>query len=104
MQMKELDDILTEAREFESHLQEKKEHLRHSLAAISQKLQAWSERLFSRTVFPTGHLIHSSQLKIEVHLSFCNDSSESYWLPDKGYDLVFKAQYSNQTSYEVGDC
>ncbi|XP_073673910.1 testis-expressed protein 12 [Garra rufa] len=35
----ELEDILTEARSLESHLKEKKEHLRRSLALISDKLQ-----------------------------------------------------------------
>ncbi|KAG5268081.1 hypothetical protein AALO_G00208020 [Alosa alosa] len=38
-QVNELDDILMEARSLESHLKEKKEHLRHSLAVISEKLQ-----------------------------------------------------------------
>ncbi|KAL2085850.1 hypothetical protein ACEWY4_019170 [Coilia grayii] len=40
MQVKELGDLLIEARDLEAHLKEKKEHLRHSLAVISQKLQA----------------------------------------------------------------
>ena len=38
-QLGELEDILTEARSLESHLKEKKEHLRRSLALISDKLQ-----------------------------------------------------------------
>ncbi|KAF4104080.1 testis-expressed protein 12-like [Onychostoma macrolepis] len=38
-QLGELEDILTEARSLESHLIEKKEHLRRSLALISDKLQ-----------------------------------------------------------------
>ncbi|KAM7413681.1 hypothetical protein PAMA_020861 [Pampus argenteus] len=37
-QMKELEDILTEARSLESYLKEKKNHLRQTLAAISAKL------------------------------------------------------------------
>lgn len=38
-QMKELEDILTEARNLESYLKEKKHHLRQTLALISDKLQ-----------------------------------------------------------------
>lgn len=38
-QVKELDDILMEARCLEAHLKEKKDHLRRSLAVISEKLQ-----------------------------------------------------------------
>uniref|UniRef100_A0A672K359 Si:dkey-40g16.5 n=1 Tax=Sinocyclocheilus grahami TaxID=75366 RepID=A0A672K359_SINGR len=38
-QLGELEDILTEARSLESHLKEKKEHLRRSLTLISDKLQ-----------------------------------------------------------------
>ncbi|KAI7800809.1 hypothetical protein IRJ41_012696 [Triplophysa rosa] len=37
-QLRELEDILTEARSLESHLKEKKEHLRQCLALISDKL------------------------------------------------------------------
>lgn len=37
-QLRELGDILTEARSLESHLKEKKEHLRRCLALISDKL------------------------------------------------------------------
>uniref|UniRef100_A0A8C9VNU3 Si:dkey-40g16.5 n=1 Tax=Scleropages formosus TaxID=113540 RepID=A0A8C9VNU3_SCLFO len=38
-QVMELEDILKEARGLESHLREKKEHLKQSLAVISDKLQ-----------------------------------------------------------------
>uniref|UniRef100_A0A8C7V8K8 Si:dkey-40g16.5 n=1 Tax=Oncorhynchus mykiss TaxID=8022 RepID=A0A8C7V8K8_ONCMY len=38
-QVRELEDILMEARNLESHLKEKKEHLRRTLALISDKLQ-----------------------------------------------------------------
>uniref|UniRef100_A0A3Q3KH76 Uncharacterized protein n=1 Tax=Mastacembelus armatus TaxID=205130 RepID=A0A3Q3KH76_9TELE len=38
-QMKELEGILTEARNLESYLKEKKKHLRQTLAVISNKLQ-----------------------------------------------------------------
>ncbi|XP_071375649.1 testis-expressed protein 12 [Centroberyx affinis] len=38
-QVKELEGILTEARSLESHLKEKKDHLRRTLALISDKLQ-----------------------------------------------------------------
>ncbi|XP_008278769.1 testis-expressed sequence 12 protein [Stegastes partitus] len=38
-QMKELEGILTEARNLESYLKEKKRHLRQTLALISDKLQ-----------------------------------------------------------------
>ncbi|KAL3057768.1 hypothetical protein OYC64_008092 [Pagothenia borchgrevinki] len=37
-QMKELEGILTEAQNLESHLKEKKKHLRQTLALISDKL------------------------------------------------------------------
>ncbi|XP_073671573.1 testis-expressed protein 12 [Paramisgurnus dabryanus] len=37
-QLRELEDILIEARSLESHLKEKKEHLRRCLALISDKL------------------------------------------------------------------
>uniref|UniRef100_A0A3Q3AXE7 Testis expressed 12 n=1 Tax=Kryptolebias marmoratus TaxID=37003 RepID=A0A3Q3AXE7_KRYMA len=39
-QMKELEGILTEARNLESYLTEKKNHLRQTLALISAKLQS----------------------------------------------------------------
>ncbi|MED6284195.1 hypothetical protein CHARACLAT_016820, partial [Characodon lateralis] len=39
-QMKELEDILTEARNLESYLKEKKSNLRQTLALISDKLQS----------------------------------------------------------------
>lgn len=38
-QMKELEGILTEAQNLESYLKEKKNHLRQTLALISDKLQ-----------------------------------------------------------------
>uniref|UniRef100_A0A8C7U7P2 Si:dkey-40g16.5 n=1 Tax=Oncorhynchus mykiss TaxID=8022 RepID=A0A8C7U7P2_ONCMY len=38
-QVRELEDILMEARNLESHLKEKKDHLRRTLALISDKLQ-----------------------------------------------------------------
>ncbi|XP_059187736.1 testis-expressed protein 12-like [Centropristis striata] len=38
-QMKELEDILTEAQNLESYLKEKKKHLRQTLDLISDKLQ-----------------------------------------------------------------
>uniref|UniRef100_A0A4W5Q345 Si:dkey-40g16.5 n=1 Tax=Hucho hucho TaxID=62062 RepID=A0A4W5Q345_9TELE len=38
-QVRELEDVLMEARNLESHLKEKKEHLRRTLALISDKLQ-----------------------------------------------------------------
>ncbi|XP_064840710.1 testis-expressed protein 12-like [Oncorhynchus masou masou] len=38
-QVRELEDILMEARNLDSHLKEKKEHLRRTLALISDKLQ-----------------------------------------------------------------
>ncbi|XP_071327996.1 testis-expressed protein 12 [Trachinotus anak] len=38
-QMKELESVLTEARNLESFLKEKKKHLRQTLALISDKLQ-----------------------------------------------------------------
>ncbi|KAL4647538.1 testis-expressed sequence 12 protein [Arapaima gigas] len=38
-QVMELEDILTEARGLESHLREKKEHLKQSLVVITDKLQ-----------------------------------------------------------------
>lgn len=37
--MKELEGILAEARDLESYLKEKKQHLRQMLAVISDKLQ-----------------------------------------------------------------
>lgn len=37
--MKELEGILAEARDLESYLREKKQHLRQMLAVISDKLQ-----------------------------------------------------------------
>ncbi|KAJ7995174.1 hypothetical protein DPEC_G00241820 [Dallia pectoralis] len=38
-QVRELDDLLMEAKNLESHLKEKKDHLRRTLAVISDKLQ-----------------------------------------------------------------
>lgn len=38
-QVRQLEEILTEARGLETHLKEKKDHLRRTLALISDKLQ-----------------------------------------------------------------